>query len=127
MTSPHPSPTRSELEILQVLWRRGPSTVREVVGEIPAKKRPGYTTILKLLQIMTEKGLVTRDESRRSHVYSTVASRDDTQSQLLGDLMDRAFEGSTGRLVMRALSSQKASPEELREIRRLLDDLVEDA
>ena len=125
--SPTPQPTRSELELLHVLWRRGPATVREVHDELGPERAVGYTTILKLLQIMAAKGLVVRDESRRSHVYSATVSEEDTQRELLGDLMERAFEGSASRLVMQALSAQRATPEELGAIRRLLDELEEEA
>jgi len=116
-------PTRSELELLRILWAQGPSTVREVHGALPPDRRAGYTTVLKLLQIMTEKGLVTRDESRRSHVYRTRESEEATQEQLVGDLVDRAFGGSSTDLVMRALSAKHATAAELEEVRRLLDDI----
>jgi BlaI family transcriptional regulator, penicillinase repressor len=112
-------PTEGELAILRVLWARGPSTVREVVAELPGEV--GYTTALKLMQIMFEKGLVQRDESARSHVYRPAVSEEKTLRQLAGDLLDRAFGGSTQKLVMSALSAAKASPEELREIRALLE------
>lgn len=118
-----PRPTEAELSILRVLWRRGPSTVKEVHEELSRDAATGYTTILKQLQIMTEKGLVTRDESQRAHLYAARMPAEQTQAQLLGDLVDRAFDGSAGRLVMRALSSRPASAEELAEIRRLLDQL----
>src|SRR5512142_2122591 len=123
MASPKlPKPTDAELAILAVLWEQGPSTVRQI-QEVMDRARPtGYTTVLKLLQIMTDKGLVQRDERERSHVYRPRLSQDQTQRQLLGDLLDRAFAGSTARLVMQALSSRKASPEELAAIRRLLDE-----
>jgi predicted transcriptional regulator len=118
-----PRPTDAELEILNVLWRRGPSTVREVYEVLLENKDIGYTTILKLMQIMSEKGLVTRDESDRSHVYKAERAQDETQRQLLSDLLDRAFNGSPTKLVMQALSSKKASREELAEIRQMLDEL----
>lgn len=121
--SPPRQPTRSELELLRILWSKGPSTVREVHGLLGPDRGAGYTTVLKLLQIMTEKGLVTRDESRRSHIYQAYESEEATQSQLVGDLVDRAFGGSSLNLVMRALSERRATPEELDEVRRLLDDL----
>lgn len=121
-----PLPTDAELEILRVLWDRGPSTVREVHGVLEEERPRGYTTVLKLLQIMHEKGLVARDEAGRSHVYRAVAEREPTQRALLRDLADRAFAGSAGRLVVRALSSRRATPEELAEVRRLLDELEED-
>ena len=118
-----PLPTDAELGILQVLWRRGPSTVREVLGDLGAERPVGYTTVLKLLQIMHEKGLVERDESQRSHRYSPAVAEQATERRLVGELIDRGFEGSAGRLVLRALSERKATQEELSEIRRLLDEL----
>jgi predicted transcriptional regulator len=118
-----PRPTDAELGILNVLWQRGPSTVREVYEVLLESKEIGYTTILKLMQIMSEKGLVSRDESDRSHVYKAKLAQDETQRQLLSDLLDRAFNGSPTKLVMQALSSKKASREELAEIRQILDEL----
>lgn len=112
-------PTEAELGILRVLWTRGPSTVREVAEHMG--REGAYTTVLKLLQIMTEKKLVSRDEAARAHVYVARAPEQQTQRQLVGDLMDRAFGGSALQLVMHALSSRKASPEELARIRELLD------
>jgi len=109
-----------------VLWEGGPATVRQVWERLDADDRPGYTTVLKFFQIMTTKGLVERDDSRRAHVYRARLSQDQTQSQLVTDLTDRAFKGSTAGLVMRALSSRPASREELAEIRRLLDNLEGD-
>ena len=119
-----PRPTDAELSILRILWNRGPSTVRQVHDEL-ARERPGaaYTTALKLLQIMTEKGLVVRDESQRAHIYEARLSEQRTQRQLLGDLLDRAFGGSPAKLVMQALSGRKTSAEELSAIRELLDRL----
>ena len=118
-----PRPTHAETAILQVLWDRGSSTVREV-HEVLGTQRPiGYTTVLKLLQIMHDKGLVRRDESQRSHRYQAVSSQRRTRQQLVGELLDRAFGGSMRSLVMHALSSRKASPEDLAEIRGLLDEL----
>ena len=112
-------PTDAELAILRVLWTRGPSTVRDVAE---AMDREGaYTTILKLMQIMTDKGLVKRDDSTRSHVYKAASSEDQTQRQLVTDLLDKVFEGSAAKLVMRALADGKVSAEELAEIRKLLD------
>jgi predicted transcriptional regulator len=112
-------PTDAELGILRVLWARGPSTVREVAQ---AMDREGaYTTILKFLQIMTDKGLVTRDDSPRTHVYTAVSSEGQTQQQLVRDLLDRAFDGSAAKLLMQALATKKASRKELDEIRKLLD------
>ena len=118
-------PTDGELEILSVLWERGPSTVREVYRVLSEGRETGYTTVLKIMQIMTEKGLVTRDTSVRPQVYRAVGTRRQMQRQLLGDLLDRAFSGSPGSLVMQALSTRKASPDELRRIRELLDQLEE--
>jgi BlaI family transcriptional regulator, penicillinase repressor len=115
-------PTAGELEILRALWRLGRSTVRDV-HEALRERRVGYTTVLKLLQIMTEKGLVKRDESQRAHVYEARVPQEQTETQLVRDLVDRAFGGSPGRLVMQALSSRKATPEERDRIRRLLDEL----
>lgn len=120
-----PRPTDAELAILRVLWDRGASTVREVHEAMSRMQESGYTTTLKLLQIMTDKGLVVRDESQRAHVYEAAASEQRTQRQLLGDLMDRAFGGSPAKLVMQALSGRKASAEELSAIRQLLDRLDE--
>ena len=118
-----PRPTEAELAILRVLWRRGPSTVKDVHEELARRFQAVYTTTLKQLQIMSEKGLVTRDESQRAHLYTARLPEEQTQSQLVGDLLDRAFEGSASRLVMRALSSRPASAAELAEIRELLDQL----
>jgi BlaI family transcriptional regulator, penicillinase repressor len=116
-----PRPTDAELGILRILWRRGPSTVRQVYEDLERRSLTGYTTVLKLLQIMTEKGLVDRDESERAHVYEARLPEEQTLGQLVGDLLDRAFEGSSSRLVMRALESRPATREELSEIRRMLD------
>ena len=116
-----PRPTDAELGILRILWRRGPSTVRQVHEDLERRSLTGYTTVLKLLQIMTEKGLVDRDESERAHVYEARLPEEQTLGQLVGDLLDRAFEGSSSRLVMRALESRPATREELSEIRRMLD------
>ena len=121
-----PRPTDAELAILRVLWERGPSTVRQV-HEVLSRERPtAYTTALKLLQIMAEKGLVTRDERERTHVYQPRVSEDQTQRQLVRDLLDRAFGGSSSKLVMQALATKRASAEELGEIRRLLDGRKKD-
>jgi BlaI family penicillinase repressor len=114
-------PTEAELAILNVLWDHGPLPVREIHGLMDADKPTGYTTVLKLLQIMTEKGLVNRDDSTRTHVFEAAYSEDQTQQQLVGDLLDRAFDGSAAKLVLRALEARAASPEELAEIRKLLD------
>jgi predicted transcriptional regulator len=118
-----PRPTPAELEILSVLWQRGPSSVRDVHDVVSRTRETGYTTVLKLLQIMTDKGLVRRDDRQRQHVYEASAPRERTQRQLVTDLLERAFEGSASRLVMHALSTQAATQEELAEIRRLLDQL----
>jgi predicted transcriptional regulator len=116
-----PRPTDAELAILRVMWERGPSTVRQV-HEILSRDRPtAYTTALKLLQIMTEKGLVQRDDSDRSHVYHPRLTQEQTQRQLVRDLLDRAFGGSSSKLVMQALNARRATPEELGEIRKLID------
>jgi predicted transcriptional regulator len=118
-----PRPSDSEWAILHVLWERGPSTVREVHDQIGKARGTGYTTVLKLMQIMAVKGLVGRDESRRSHVYRAILDRTVTQRRLVADLLDRAFGGSGRDLVMQALSARRASPDELAEIRSLLDKL----
>jgi predicted transcriptional regulator len=115
-------PTDAELAILRVLWRLESATVRQVRDELNKVRTTGYTTVLKLMQIMTEKGLVTRDETNRSHVYTPYKSEDQTQRLLVRDLLDRAFGGATHKMVMQALSEKQASPEELAEIRQMLDD-----
>lgn len=117
---PKPRPTDAELAILGVLWSLGPATVREVHEALPAKVRRGYTTTLKLMQIMAEKGHLQRDESQRSHVYTAAAEEGEMQDTLVGDLLDKAFGGSAAKLAMRALAREPASPEELAEIRALL-------
>lgn len=119
-------PTDGELEILQILWDQGPSTVREVFQALNEAREAGYTTVLKLMQIMSEKGILTRDESVRPQVYRTEKSRHQTQKLLVADVLDRAFQGSSGKLAMQALSTRKSSPEELQEIRDLLDRLEEE-
>jgi BlaI family transcriptional regulator, penicillinase repressor len=116
-----PRPTEAELAILRVLWDQGPSTVRDVHTRIQEARTTAYTTVLKLLQIMTDKGLVTRDEAERSHVYRPRVAEAVTQRQLVTDLLQRAFRGSTASLVMQALDASQASAEELTEIRRLID------
>ena len=117
-----PRPTDAELAILRVLWERGPSTVRQVHEVLVQRVGPtAYTTALKLLQIMTEKGLVRRDESDRTHVYQARLSEEQTQRQLVRDLLDRAFGGSASKLVMQALNAKRATPEELGEIRKLIE------
>ncbi len=117
-----PRPTDAELEILTVLWSRGPSTVREVHETIARRKPAQYTTVLKLLQIMAEKGLVRRNEKQRAHVYEASRPREWTQRQLAGDLLERAFAGSAKSLIMGALAARKASKQELAEVRSLLDE-----
>jgi predicted transcriptional regulator len=124
---PTPRPTDAELAILNVLWERGPSTVREVHDALSQTHDSGYTTILKLMQIMTDKGLVDRDESQRAHIYTSRYGEQRTQRQLLGDLIERAFGGSPAKLVMQALSTTKASAEDLSAIRNLLDQMEENA
>jgi BlaI family penicillinase repressor len=121
MTPRPPRPTDAELAILRVLWERGPSTVRQVHESLSGERAVGYTTALKLMQIMADKGLVERDETGRRHVYRARLSEERTQRQLLQDLLDRAFGGSALKLVMQALSTKKASAEELAQIRRLLE------
>lgn len=117
-----PRPTDAELSILRVLWQRGPSTVRQVYEEL-GPHPSGYTTVLKFMQIMTQKGLLTRDDTERTHVFSAAVPREITQRQLVGDLLQRAFGGSAKNLVLQALSAKRASSEELAEIRRLLEEL----
>jgi BlaI family transcriptional regulator, penicillinase repressor len=121
-----PRPTDAELEILNVIFRRGPSTVREVHEEINRRKPMVYTTVLKMMQIMADKGLLNRDESARAHLYATSLTQEETQQQLVGDLLQRAFEGSASSLVMRALSSKKTSREELNRIKAMLKELEGD-
>lgn len=119
-----PRPTEAELAILTVLWERGPSTVRQVHEALANTRDTGYTTTLKLMQIMADKGLVKRNETARTHVYSAVAGEEQTQRVLVKDLVDRAFGGSAAALVLRALS-EGTSDDELREIRKLIDDYRE--
>jgi len=120
-----PKPTDAELAILRVLWERGPSTVRQVHEALAGTRDTGYTTTLKLMQIMADKGLVTRNETARTHVYAASAGEAQTQQQLVKDLVDRAFGGSAATLVLRALSAEGTSESELREIRKLIDDYRE--
>jgi predicted transcriptional regulator len=122
MSSEPPRPTDAELEILAVLWSRGPSTVRDVHEVIASRKPTQYTTVLKQLQVMADKGLVIRDEKQRSHVYAPAKPREWTQKQLAGYLLNRAFEGSARSLLLGALSSRRASKKDLEELRRLLDE-----
>ena len=122
MTRPStPRPTDAELSILRILWERGPSTVRQVHERLAIDRPAAYTTALKLLQIMTEKGLVERDERDRTHIYRTRLSEETTQRQLVRDLLERAFGGSAGKLVMQALAATRASAEELSDIRKAID------
>ena len=116
-----PRPTDAELAILRVLWEHGPCTVRRVQEVLSAQRPTGYTTALKLMQIMTDKGLLERDESARTHVYRPCVSAEETQQTLVRDLLDRAFAGAADQLVMRVLDARKVSPEELARIRELLD------
>lgn len=116
-------PTESELEILQVLWQKKTATVREVHDELSKTRDIGYTTALKLLQIMFEKGLVTRDDSSKTHIYTPAVSREKTQKQLVGKMINTLFSGSSTELVMQALGNQQTSKEELDEIQKMLDNL----
>lgn len=116
-------PTESELEILQVLWSKGVASVREVHEELSKTKEAGYTTTLKLMQIMNEKGLVKRDDSIKTHIYQPAVSREKTQKHLLGKMINTLFGGSSTQLVMQALGNHKASPEELEEIQTMLNNL----
>ncbi len=117
-----PKPTDAELEILTVLWSIGPATVRDVYDVICRRRNAQYSTILKFMQIMTDKGLVLRDETQRAHIYRATKPREWTQRQLAKHLLERAFGGSAKALLVGALSAQKATPEELTEMRRLLDE-----
>ena len=119
--SPHA--TDAELEILQVLWQQGPSTVREVQQALDAIRPTGYTTVLKILQIMTDKGLARRDETQRAHVYEAAATEEEVQEEIVSHMLDRVFSGSASKLVFRALSATGASSTELDEIRAMLDTL----
>jgi predicted transcriptional regulator len=118
-----PKPTAAELEILRVLWRRGPSTVNQVQPELQRGDRVAYTTVLKLLQIMFEKGLVRRDESTRPHVFRAAVAEAQVKRRFVADLVEQVFEGSATSLAMQALSARRATPEELRQLRKLLDDI----
>ena len=125
MARSQPRPTDAELAILGVLWTRGASTVRQVHEALADTRDTGYTTTLKLMQIMAEKGLVKRNETARTHVYSAVTGEVQTQQQLVKDLVDRAFGGSAAQLVLRALSAEGATDAEVKEIRKLIDDYRE--
>ncbi len=122
MSRQPPRPTDAELEILTVLWSRGPSTVRDVHESVNRRKPAQYSTVLKFLQIMAEKGLVRRDEKQRAHIYEAAQPREWTQQRLAGDLLQRAFGGSAKNLLMGALSGRKASKKELAELRTILDE-----
>ena len=115
-----PKPTDAELAILRVLWERGPSTVKAVHQVLEGSRKAGYTTVLKFLQIMVEKGLVTRDETSFAHVYQAKIPQEQAERSMVADLMDRAFDGSMSRLIVRALAAKRATPEELAEIRKIL-------
>ncbi len=121
-----PKPTEAELEILQVLWKNGPSTVRTINDKLNEKKYVGYTTTLKIMQIMAEKNLVSRDMESRSHIYKAAYKQDETQKVLLDKLLDTAFGGSASKLVMQALGNKKTSKEEIDEIRKFLDKIEKD-
>lgn len=119
-------PTDSEVEILSVLWENGPSTVRDVHSELSKQRDVGYTTTLKMMQLMTEKGLLVRDESQRSHIYRPRQKAETTQRNIVNDLVSRVFSGSTEKLVQRALSTRKATPDQIAQIRKMLDELEGD-
>lgn len=121
MASKQQRPTKVELSILRVLWEKGPGSVREIQARLSVTKETGYTTALKMLQIMTEKGLVERDESVRPQIYRAKSSQEKTQKQLLHDLVQRAFGGSVKALVMQAIATKRSSPEDLEAIEKLLD------
>ena len=116
-------PTDKELTILGILWNHGECTVRQVNEEMGKQERTGYTTTLKLMQIMTEKGLVVRDDSKFQHVYKPAVSEEKTQKQVVGDLLEKVFSGSAEKLVMRALSAKKVPAKELAKIRKMLDEM----
>jgi BlaI family penicillinase repressor len=116
-------PTDREMAILSVLWQQGPSTVREIHEALNADSETGYTTTLKLMQIMADKGLLSRETTGRQHVYRPAVSQEKTQKQVVGDVLDKVFAGSAEKLVMRALSARKVSPDELQRIREMLDEM----
>lgn len=122
LPAPTHTPSNAELAILGVLWREGPQTVRQIHSALDRKRTVGYTTTLKTLQLMTEKGLVSRDESERSHVYRAAVPERAVKKRLVAELLDRAFDGSASGLVMHALSAKRASPEEREKIRKLLEE-----
>lgn len=117
-----PIPSNAELEILRILWKRGPLTVRDVHDELKHERDVGYTTVLKIMQVMAEKKIVTRDESERSHVYKPAVEEKSVKRRLVSELLDKAFDGSAAQLVMHALSDKRASDEDLKKIRKLLDE-----
>ncbi len=125
--TPKHKPTDAELDILRVLWSQGPCTVRQVHENLPPEPPRGYTTVLKLMQIMSEKGLVRRDKRQRAHVYEATVAAEQTQRNLLTHLLDKVFAGSSSQLVMRALSAGKASKEELAEIKRLIGKMEKES
>jgi BlaI family transcriptional regulator, penicillinase repressor len=116
-------PTAGELEILKVLWEAGPSSVREVLEVLARRRRVAYTTVLRMLQIMTEKGLVLCDREQSAHVYQPAKSRQAVENQMAGDLLERLFDGSTSQLVVSALARKQATPAELAKIRRLVEEI----
>jgi predicted transcriptional regulator len=126
MKKPAPKPTTAELDILRILWIRGPSTVRDVHEALSEKKETGYTGTLKLLQIMTAKGMVRRDEAQRAHIYEAVRPAEHTKRQVVTDMLQRVFEGSASQLLMHALSGRKTSRQELAELRKILDSHGDD-
>jgi BlaI family transcriptional regulator, penicillinase repressor len=119
---PSNHPTSAEVSILRILWARGPSTVRDVFEELNKTRRTGYTTVLKLMQIMLQKGRLRREESQRTHVYHPTVSEQDTQKRLVRDLLDRVFAGSAQKLILRALDASNVSKRELGQLRKMLDD-----
>jgi BlaI family transcriptional regulator, penicillinase repressor len=123
MNNQTPKPTESELEILQILWQHGPNTVRFVNEQLNQKKEAGYTTTLKIMQIMAEKGLVKRNEESRSHIYAANVTEEATQKHMLDKFLDLTFRGSASKLVMQALGNHKATKAELDEIRKLIDKM----
>ena len=124
-TASNTKPTESELEILQILWEKGDCTVRDVHEILTKNKEAGYTTTLKLMQIMHEKGLVKRDTSSKTHIYSALASQQKTQQHLVSKLIDNAFNGSAARLVMQALGNHNSSKDEIEEIKKYLNELAQ--
>src|SRR5215475_11864382 len=127
LKDPPQKPTASELEILRILWARGPSTVREVHEALSEKKDLGYTSVLKLLQIMTAKGIVRRDEGQRAHVYEACQPAEKTKRQLALDMIQRVFDGSASELMMHALAGKQSSKAEIEELRRMLDEYEREA